>query len=242
MNAPVHRLIGLCCAAALALPAAAQNSFGAPQPQQPQQPQQQSQPRPLPPAAFPAAPPSGYGQAQPQPQGMTPEQMTQAERADAGVKPTDRLHTGAMHGPTPNALPGGQVITTPGLVALVRSGPPPLIFDVLGGPEKLPNAQYAIPAHQAGSFDDAVQREFGNYLQSVTQGRQDVPLVFYCQSMQCWMSYNAALRATRLGYKNVLWYRGGIEAWKAAWLPTQPAQQGPSTPPSAQPMVGQSPR
>jgi rhodanese-related sulfurtransferase len=29
------------------------------------------------------------------------------------------------------------------------------------------------------------------------------------------MSYNAALRAINLGYRNVLWYRGGVEAWKA---------------------------
>jgi len=30
------------------------------------------------------------------------------------------------------------------------------------------------------------------------------------------MSYNAAVRASRMGYSQVLWYRGGIEAWKAA--------------------------
>ena len=77
-----------------------------------------------------------------------------------------------------------------------------------------------VPASQGGNFDDQVQRDFGNYLQQVTQGRKDRPMVFYCQSVQCWMSYNAALRATRLGYTNVLWYRGGIEAWQQAGLPT----------------------
>ena len=45
----------------------------------------------------------------------------------------------------------------------------------------------------------------------------------YCQGTYCWMSYNAALRAINLGYTNVLWYRGGIEAWKQAGLPTAPA-------------------
>jgi hypothetical protein len=39
------------------------------------------------------------------------------------------------------------------------------------------------------------------------------------------MSYNAALRAINAGYTNVLWYRGGIEAWKMAGLPTQAVQQ-----------------
>lgn len=41
-----------------------------------------------------------------------------------------------------------------------------------------------------------------------------------------WMSYNAALRAINRGYSNALWYRGGIESWKLASLPTQPAQPG----------------
>lgn len=50
-------------------------------------------------------------------------------------------------------------------------------------------------------------------------------MVFYCASTMCWMSYNAALRARALGYLDVLWYRGGIEAWKAAGLPLQGPNQ-----------------
>ena len=108
-----------------------------------------------------------------------------------------------MHGPTPASIPGGRLITTAQLVQALR-GPAagrPLIFDVLGGPERLPGAQNAVPAHQPGSFDDDTQREFGRYLQQVTQGRMDMPLVFYCASTQCWMSYNAALRAITMGHK-----------------------------------------
>ena len=37
----------------------------------------------------------------------------------------------------------------------------------------------------------------------MTGGRKDTALVFYCQSPQCWMSYNVALRAINLGYPNV---------------------------------------
>jgi rhodanese-related sulfurtransferase len=35
-----------------------------------------------------------------------------------------------------------------------------------------------------------------------------------------------AARAIRLGYKNVLWYRGGLEAWQRAGQPLVPAGQG----------------
>ena len=37
-----------------------------------------------------------------------------------------------------------------------------------------------------------------------------------CASKTCWLSYNTALRAARLGYTEVYWYRGGIEAWLAS--------------------------
>ena len=44
------------------------------------------------------------------------------------------------------------------------------------------------------------------------------------------MSYNASLRAINLGYTNVLWYRGGIEAWKQAGLPVQSSGSAAQTP------------
>ena len=196
-------------------------------------PAQQQSPRPLPPAAAqqptqpgfdlpPAARPSPAGQ------GVDWDALMAAERKDFGVPPSDRLHQGPMHGPTPASIPGGQLVTTKGLQALVHGGQqvPFLLFDVLGSQEVLPGAIPAVPAGQPGNFDDETQRGFGNYLNQATRGDQRTALVFYCQSTQCWMSYNAALRAIKLGYGNVLWYRGGIEAWKSAGLPTQRAAAG----------------
>jgi len=143
------------------------------------------------------------------------------------VAPTAQLHTGAMHGPTPASIPGGQVITTQGVKALMDGKQAPfLLLDVLGGPQVINEEQAAAPASQAGSFSDGTQQQFGQYLQQATGGNKEVALVLYCQSRECWMSYNAALRAINLGYRNVLWYRGGIEAWQAAGLPLQPAGMG----------------
>lgn len=140
------------------------------------------------------------------------------ERQDMGVRPTRELHSGTMHGPTPNQIPGGQVITTKGLLPLLQQGIPVYVFDVLGGSQSLPNAIPAAQAATPGSFEDETQQGFGQMLQQVTRGNSDAPLVFYCQGPQCWMSYNAALRAIALGYRNVLWYRGGMEAWGHAGL------------------------
>ena len=170
------------------------------------------------------------------------DQQTDWERRDMGVVATGDLHDGAFHGPTPNKIPGGQVIATKGLLPLLQRKEMQVhVFDVLGGPESLPNAIPAAWAAQPGSFDDATQQRMGQMLNQVTSGKSDAPLVFYCQSSQCWMSYNAALRAIRLGYRNVLWYRGGVEAWKSAGLPLGHAGP-PGQPQQAQVQMQAQPR
>jgi PQQ-dependent catabolism-associated CXXCW motif protein len=155
------------------------------------------------------------------------DQLMAWERQDMGVRATPALHAGPFHGPTPNSLPGGQVITTKGLLPLLQQGLPVLVFDVLGGAQALPNAVPAAWAAQPGSFDDGTQAQMDRMLRHLTRGNTATPLVFYCGGPQCWMSYNAALRAAQLGYRNVLWYRGGLEAWQRAGLELVPAPQRP---------------
>jgi PQQ-dependent catabolism-associated CXXCW motif protein len=161
--------------------------------------------------------PGGYGGAGAPAGGGSPDlqAMVQRELQDYGVAPQPQLQAN-MHGPTPTSIPGGQVITTDRLLGLYQQGQQNglLVFHVLGPGPTLPNAQNAAPASQAGSFDDQTQQQFGQYLQQVTQGNTGRPMVFYCLNTQCWMSYNAALRAIRMGYSQVYWYRGGIEAWQ----------------------------
>lgn len=171
------------------------------------------------------APPSGMAA----PGNDMADALTAMERQDFGVPASNQLHTGAMHGPTPASIPGGQLITTRGVQQLLAGGQTPvLLLDILGGTQIIPGARHAVPAAQPGSFNDPTQQQFGQFLSQATGGNKEVPLVLYCQSRECWMSYNAALRAIQLGYRNVLWYRGGIEAWQAAGLPLQPA--GPAGP------------
>ena len=177
----------------------------------------------------PAGQQPGYAPQPPQSAGIDPQflqyldQLAQYERQDLGVPATQQLHSGAMHGATPASIPGGQIITTRGLVELIQGQQMPfVIFDVLGSNEVLPGAMPAVQASYPGSFNDQISQQMGAYIQQITQGNAQIPLIFYCASRDCWMSYNAALRAINLGYQNVLWYRGGIEAWKQAGGPTMP--------------------
>ena len=203
----------------------AQDSFdAAPQRQQLQRPQQPpntgNDRNDMPPQrnSEPMAQDGGYAQ----PQGNNPDS---GENADFGVPPQSQLRDGdSLHAPTPLSIPGGQVIGTRQLSELLGDAQRnALVFQVHGSQQTLPNAISAGPASQGGSFNDDTQRGFGEFLQRTVGGDMARPLVFYCASNYCWMSYNAALRAINLGYRNVLWYRGGLDAWTHAGLSTQPA-------------------
>jgi rhodanese-related sulfurtransferase len=157
------------------------------------------------------------------------------ESQDYGVPAQDTLRPSeALHAPTPTALPGARTIDTATLASLLRDPQRrPLLFHVLGSMEHLPGAIAAAPAGQGGGFDDAAQGEFGRFLQGMSRGDASRAMVFYCGGTHCWMSYNAALRAVHLGYRNVAWYRGGLEAWRNAGLPIESAGDARGAPNAA---------
>ncbi|MBB6063906.1 rhodanese-like domain-containing protein [Pseudoxanthomonas broegbernensis] len=154
------------------------------------------------------------------------------EAQDFGVPATQKLRpSDQLGGPTPTRIPGGRVIATQQLVQLLQAKQgAPMLLHAYHSMEHLPGAIAVVPAAQGGSFDDEVQRGFGQYLQQATNGDVSRMLVFYCGGPQCWGSYNASLRAIHLGYRNVHWYRGGVQAWRQAGLPVQTAPD-----PGAQP-------
>ena len=140
------------------------------------------------------------------------------EDADHGLPPVSTLRTADLSAPTPREVPGAKTIRTGALRESLQTDPPPLLFDVLGGDvhESLPGAIWLPGAGRGESFTDSVQARLAQTLKAMTKGDRKRPLVFFCQGTQCWLSYNAALRAVALGYEAVFWYRGGIEAWLAA--------------------------
>lgn len=232
------RCLTMAIAGCLAIPTAfAQDSFGSPaRPQAPPaRPTPAQQPMPQRPMQQPA-PTSRL------PEMAMPIGLANGEAQDFGVAPTGELRASQqLHGPTPTSIPGGKVIATRQLSQLLQGGQGNvLLLHAYGAPEHLPGAQAAGPASQGGSFDDQVQREFGQYLRQATGGDTSRMLVVYCAGPQCWGSYNAALRAIRMGFRNVHWYRGGVEAWRQAGLPVQ-GGQGRPMPPSTAPGQGTAP-
>jgi len=150
------------------------------------------------------------------------------EETDWSVKATRSLTT-TYHAKTPLEIPGARRISTTELKGLVDGPTPPLLIDVRGGDVKkhlmLPGAIFLgfeagvgskIYFQEKSRFEAALAKLSGD-----DKGKQ---IVFYCLNSECWLSYNAVLRAVEGGYKNVMWYRGGTVAWKAADYPFVQAQ------------------
>lgn len=160
-----------------------------------------------------------YWVAPAQAQGAQPGVYANEDR-DWGVPPTKVLRTVGYHGPTPRQIPGGRVVTTGELQKLLEQERRPFLIDVLGGGVHPTIAgAFWMLGSGAGDFSKDEEKRFAKAIAAFAGGDKGRPLVFFCVDTECWLSYNAALRAIRLGYSNVMWYRGGISAWSAAELP-----------------------
>lgn len=142
------------------------------------------------------------------------------ERQDFGVNPQSTLQFNVgTH--TPTSIPGARVITTEELIRVSRSA---VLIDAWNDRSHatLPGAIRMWAAGASGSFNDQVQSGLGAALAMRTNHNFQQPLVFFCAGVNCWESYNAALRAVQMGYRQVYWYRGGVAAWQAAGLTLVP--------------------
>ena len=144
------------------------------------------------------------------------------ESRDWGVAASERLRQPPYHAPTPTQVPGAQVVQTRQLQAMLAAPTPPVLIDVLSEPGHLTLAGAVwMPGIGRGeNFVDPVQSLVVQLLGQLAPGDKTKPMVFFCAGPDCWLSYNAAQRASAAGYTNVYWYRGGVAAWTAAGLPT----------------------
>ena len=145
------------------------------------------------------------------------------ELTDWGIRPQPTLKY-EVGSKTPMSIPGARRITTQDLKDLSQRA---LVLDVLdeqSGHYTIPGAIHLPGAGNYGNghFDDRLQDKFQTVLSRLVSRNPGKPIVFFCASSQCWESYNAALRAMKMGFENVLWYRGGLLSWKTASLPVTP--------------------
>lgn len=140
------------------------------------------------------------------------------ELTDRGIAPVTAQKPAPYHAPTPTAIPGGRIIETSQLKALLDAKKDMLVVDVLDvrGRLTIPGAKW-MPGAGEKLYDGEKER-LAKALFTLTEGNKSKPVVFLCLDAECWLSYNAALIAIGAGYTDVLWYRGGSQAWRGANL------------------------
>ena len=143
------------------------------------------------------------------------------ENRDFGIPPRAELKGDSYHADTPMTLPGAKTVHTAALADMLAGGAKPLLIDTLDG-----NRHLTLPGaywfRGAGSVKTEGNAQVGELTVKLVLGlvaSKDAPIVVFCLSSQCWLSYNAALRLVEAGFTNVHWYRGGVEAWQGAGLP-----------------------
>lgn len=125
-------------------------------------------------------------------------------------------------GMTPRSLEGIERWDTRHMVKALEQPQRPIVIDVAGASLMIPGALGFIQgglAFENEAQETAYAERFRHMLEAAVPDRQQ-PVVFYCASSACWLSVNAAMRARQLGYTQVKWYRGGLQAWTRASLPT----------------------
>lgn len=157
--------------------------------------------------------------------------------AETPLFSADGYRIGLYRSPTPDQAQGATIIDTAALQALLTHTPRPVLIDVyrrqwLQGQfiedqphENLPGSHWLANTGD-GDLSTQWSEYFARNLKVLTAGDPARPLVFYCRS-DCWLSWNAVKRAGAMGYKNLYWYRDGLDAWQAANLPVTPAQPEP---------------
>lgn len=141
--------------------------------------------------------------------------------------------------PTPAHAEHAVTLDTEALRQLLREQPTARLIDVYRRPwlnerfiedeehRNLPGSLWLANTGD-GVLTPLWQRYFSESLSRISGGDPQHPLVFYCRS-DCWLGWNAVKRAHALGYRNLYWYRDGIDAWEQAGLPLDPAQPLPMT-------------
>ena len=141
----------------------------------------------------------------------------------------------------PATLHDAAVIHTDALAALLAREHA-LVIDVLPAPmppaDGRPGLVRMVQPHRTipgsiwlpdvgrGAISPELEARFRARLAALTGGHADARLVFTCLS-RCWMSWNAAKRATGYGYTGVIWYPDGVDGWAEAGRPTAVAVPAP---------------
>jgi hypothetical protein len=151
-----------------------------------------------------------------------------AEDADTGLPMTEGVRSANLIGLTPISARRVSTIKTSELRALIgngegrASGELPLLLSTNCSNCRsiaIPGTNFVPGAYRNGVLDDAKRQALKVLVDGLLNGDRTRRVITYSWNAAFWDARNLALELVALGYPNVSWYRGGLEAWDVAGLP-----------------------
>lgn len=119
-------------------------------------------------------------------------------------------HSSATTGQQPSTIPGVTTLTIEQFVEIASGDNPPVIID-----------SRIAADYDRGRIEGAVNLTdtdmTATKLAAIVARHE--PVLFYCNGAECKRSVNACNKAVQWGWKDVMWYPGGVSEWKANDLP-----------------------
>lgn len=124
----------------------------------------------------------------------------------------------ALSALTPGTVPGGARVSARQAACLMTAyGDDIFIIGSINDDVGLPGAIKFPFVGYSGTFEDQYQT-VSREMVKIADNR---PILVYCHSVKCFLSYNAVLRLSQAGARKIYWLREGLGGWKAAGYPTQ---------------------
>lgn len=129
----------------------------------------------------------------------------------AGLLATNVAMAAEKHKIVPEFIDGTKRVTAEEVIALVEQKPNLVILDTRKSSD-----------FQKGYIEGAISlpdtdtnaRTLSKHVAS-----KNTPVLMYCNGIRCGRSVKSAKVAMAAGYKNIYWFRGGIEEWESKGLP-----------------------
>jgi rhodanese-related sulfurtransferase len=129
---------------------------------------------------------------------------------------------GASAADTPDTLAGVKIVSAETARKMGGQGVP--LIDTRVATEyadKTIKGAKSVPYREKSAKEVKFDRSKDEFDLSKLPADKNAPLVFFCNSGECWKSYKASVVARDAGYKQIHWLRGGMPEWVAKGLPTQ---------------------
>ena len=123
---------------------------------------------------------------------------------------------------TPASLPGVKSVGAEEVKKMLDAGVPVIDTRVAAEyAEKTIKGAKSVPYKEKSAKEPGFDASQDQFDLAKLPADKAAPLVFFCNSGECWKSYKASVVAHKAGYTKIHWFRGGFPEWSAKGLPTQ---------------------